>query len=215
VTGLALKGNRTELGGAEISLVVPVRRSRWVSFWVGVAAALFSLLSAAALAGLLLLLLPNVFDGAWVIIVFGLLWFGLFFLSLPRQRRYARSRDLRRPGVRLVGSVLTIPLADDTTVQFDLDEPHELTFGWFEVITKSTGGPTTNTRSLTTFALLSQGGRELLLHAEESVREAQSAGWPNRTSPTWPDRRVRLWAGDLVTLVEAVRSYVPPAATTS
>jgi hypothetical protein len=209
--GPASKADRAGTGAAGVSLGVPVRRSRWVSFWVGVAAVLFSLLSAAALAGLLLLL-PSV-NGVWVVFAFGALWFGLFFLSLPLQRRYARSRDLRRPGARLVGGVLTVPLSDDTAAQFDLERPHELTFGWFEVVTKSTGGPTTNTRALTTFALLSQAGRELLLQAEESVREAQSAGWPNRTSPNRPDRRVRLWACDLVKLVEAVRSHAPPAAT--
>jgi hypothetical protein len=182
-----------------------------LSFWVGVAAALLSLLSAAVLAGLLLLL-PTVVNGAWVVIAFGVCWFGLFFLSLPGQRRYARSRDLRRPGARLDGAVLTVPLEDDTALSFDLGEPHELNFGWYEVVTKSSGGPTTNTRGLMTYALLSQAGRELLLRAEESTREAQSSGWPNRTMPTWPDRRVRLWAGDLVTLIEAVRSHATPAA---
>jgi hypothetical protein len=198
----------TQAGGAEGSLGVPVRRSRWLSFWVGVGAVVLSLLTAAALTGLLLLL-PPVIDGAWVIIVFAALLFGLFFLSLPRQKRYARSLDLRRPGARLVGGQLTIPLADDAAICFDLDEPHGLIYGWFEVVTKSTGGPTTNTRGLMTYAILSQAGQELFLQAENSVREAQAAGWPNRTSPTTPDRRVRLWASDLVTLVGAVRSHAP------
>lgn len=206
-------GEHTQAGGAEGSLGVPIRRSRWVSFWVGVGAAVLSLLTAAALTGLLLL--PPVIDGAWVVIVFGALLFGLFFLSLPRQKRYARSFDLRRPGARLDGGLLTVPLADDTTIRFNLGEPHELTCGWFEVITRGGGGPTTNTRGLMTYAILSQAGQELFLQAEDSVREAQAAGWPNRTSVKTPDRRVRLWAGDLVTLVEAVRSHAPTTATKS
>ena len=193
---------------------MPVRRSRWVSFWVGVGAAAVSLLTAAALAGLLLLL-PSLLDGAWLVLFFGALLFGLFFLSLPWQKRYSRSFDLRRPCARLDGGVLTVPTRDDVPLRFDLDEPHELTHGWFEIVTRGGGGsgPTTNTRGLMTYAILSQSGRDLFLQAEDSVREAQSAGWPNRTSANTPRRSVRLWAGDLVTLVEAVRSHAPPAPT--
>ena len=204
----------TQAGGTDGSLGVPLRRSRWVSFWVGVGAGVLSLLTAATLTGLLLLLPPAI-DGAWVIIVFAALLFGLFFLSLPRQKRYARSFDLRRPGARLDGGLLTVPLADGSTMRFDLGEPHELTCGWFEVITRGGGGPTTNTRGLMTYATLSQAGQELFLQAEDSVREAQAAGWPNRTSVKTPDRRVRLWASDLVTLVEAARSHAPATATGS
>jgi len=207
------------VGGGETcdgegALGVPIRRSRRVSFWAGVGAGVISLLTAAALTGLSLLL-PLTLDGAWVVLAFLTLLFALFFLSLPWQKRYARSFDLRRTGARLVGGLLTIPLADDTMMRFDLGEPHELTYGWFEVVTKNTGGPTTNTRGLMTYAILSQAGRELFLQAEDSVREAQSAGWPNRTSSTTPRQSVRLWAGDLVTLVEAVRSHAPKAATES
>ncbi|HEY9285062.1 MAG TPA: hypothetical protein VIP46_16540 [Pyrinomonadaceae bacterium] len=187
---------------------MPIRRSRWVSFWVGAGAVALSLLTAAALTGLLLLLTPAI-DGAWVVIVFAALLFGLFFLSLPWQRRCARSFDLRRPGARLDGGLLAVPVADDTTMLFDLGEPHELTYGWFEVITRGGGGPTSNTRGLMTYAILSQAGRELFLQAEDSIREAQTVGWPNRTSATTPDRRVRLWASDLVTLIEAVRLHAP------
>jgi hypothetical protein len=197
-------------GAAGVSLTVPVRRSRWVSFWVGVAAVFLSLLSAAALAGLLLLL-PGV-GGTWVVIAFGVLWFGLFFLSLPLQKRRARGYDLRRPGARLEGGVLTLPPGDGAALSFDLNEPHELSFGWFEIVTKSTGGPTTNARGLFTYATLAQAGRELLLQAEESVREAQAAGWPNRTNQGTPERSVRLWAEDLVALVEAARAHAPQAA---
>jgi hypothetical protein len=183
---------------------VPVRRSRWVSFWVGVGAAAVSLLTAAALTGLLLLL-PPFLGGAWVVLTFGVILFGLFFLSLPWQKRHARSFDLRRPGARLDGGLLTVPTSDAAAICFDLNAPHELTYGWFEVITPGGGGPTTNTRGLMTYAILSQAGRELFLRAEDSVREAQSAGWPNRTGANTPLRSVRLWAGDLVTLVEAAR----------
>lgn len=210
-------GEHTQAVVAEGSLRVPTRLSRWVSFWVGVGAAVLSMLTAAALTGLLLLL-PHAIDGAWVVIVFAALLFGLFFLSLPWQRRYARSFDLRRPGARLDGRRLTIPLANDATMRFDLGEPHELTYGWFEVITHGGGGPTSNTRGLMTYAILSQAGRELFLQAEDSIREAQAAGWPNRASVKTPDRRVRLWASDLVTLIEAVattnatksRTYMTP-----
>ena len=204
-------GEHPQAGGAEGPLGVPIRHSRRVSFWVGVGAAGISLLTAAALTGLLLLL-PPVLDGAWIVLVFASLLFGLFFLSLPWQKRYARSFDLRRPGAHLVGGLLTVPLADDSARRFDLGEPHELNYGWSEIVTPG-GGPTTNTRGLMTYAALSQAGRELLLRAEDSVREAQTAGWPHRTSSPTPSRSVRLWASDLVTLVEAARSHAPTAST--
>jgi hypothetical protein len=151
-------------------------------------------------------------DGTWVVIVFAALLLGLFFLSLPWQKRYARSFDLRRPGARLDGGLLTVPVAAAAAMLFDLGEPHELTYGWFEIITPGGGGPTTDTRGLVTYAILSQAGQELFLQAEDSVREAQAAGWPNGTSAKTPDRSVRLWASDLVTLVEAVRSHAPATA---
>lgn len=86
---------RTEL--KDIAISVPIRRTRWTSFWVGVVAVILALLLAGTLTGLLMLL--SSLDGAPVVVVFGLFWFGLFFLSYPLQRRYARSRDLRRPGI--------------------------------------------------------------------------------------------------------------------
>lgn len=192
---------------AAISCSVPLRRSRWPSFWIGVAAVIASFLIAAALAGSLLLLPFKLFtDGAVVIIVFGILWFTLFFISLRRQRRYARSLDLRRPRINLVDGFLTIPLPDDLTLHFKLDEAHELIFGWFEVVIKSAGGPTTNTSGLMTYAILTQGAQQLFLKAEDSVREAQAANWPNATSSTTPALSVRLWANDLVVLIEALRA---------
>jgi hypothetical protein len=98
---------------------VPIRRTRWTSFWIGtgavvVAFALAALL-AAALAGLFVLLKVN-FGGTVIIIVFGVLWFGLFFLSYPLQRRYARSFDLRRPGIRLAGGVLVFDYGGTKTL---------------------------------------------------------------------------------------------------
>lgn len=194
-------------GATEGSLSVPIRRSRWVSFWVGVGAVFVSLLMAAALAGLLLLLLsPAGGDGALVVIFFGFVWFGVFFLSLPRQKRYARSLDLRRPAIGLADGLLTVPLDAERTLRFKLEEPYELTFGWYEFVVPGGGGPTANTRAFLTYAILSQAGQQLLLKAEESAREAQAAGWPNSTSPSTPALAVRLWACDLVALVEAVRA---------
>ncbi|HUQ31545.1 MAG TPA: hypothetical protein VM095_05460 [Pyrinomonadaceae bacterium] len=187
---------------------VPIRRTLWTSFWIGSAAGFVSLLLAVGLSALLLLLLSSI-NGAVLLIVLGLLWFGFFFLSLPWQKRYARLLDLRRPGVRLMDCLLTIPVKDDLTLRFKLDEPHELMFGWFDVVIKSAGGPTTNTRSLMTYAILSQVGQKLLLKAEDSVGEAQMKAWPNSTSSTMPDHSVRLWASDLVVLVEAIRAACP------
>jgi hypothetical protein len=164
------------------------------------------LLLAAGLSALVLLLLLPSIDGAVLLIVCGLLWFGFFFVSLPWQKRYARLLDSRRPGISLAGGLLTIPVNDDLTLQFKLDEPHELMFGWFEVVIKSSGKPTTNTRSMRTYAILTQAGQQLLLKAEESVREAQAAGWPNATESTIPQHSIRLWSFDLVTLIEAIRA---------
>ena len=190
----------------EGSCSVPIRRTRWTSFWIGAAAVFASLLLAVGISATLLL---SSINGAVLIMILGVLWFGLFFLSLPWQKRYARRLDLRRPGVSFADRLLTVPVAGDLTLHFRLDEPHELMFGWFEVVIKSTGGPTTNTRSLMTYAILSQAGQQLLLKAEDSVREAQMAAWSNSTSPTTPNLNVRLWASDLVVLIEAIRAARP------
>ncbi|MGB8506997.1 MAG: hypothetical protein WCD76_01200 [Pyrinomonadaceae bacterium] len=188
----------------KVSFSVPIRRTRWTSFWIGAAAVVFALLLAFAFSGLLLLLV-NI-DGVVIIILFGFILFGLFFLSYPLQRRYARSLDLRRPCVSLAGGILTVPLAEDTVLHFKLDEPHELIYGWWEFVMVSTG-PTSRTRAVWTHATLSQTGQQLYFIAEDSIREAQSAGWPktpDSSTPTMP--RVRLWASDLVALVKAVRA---------
>ena len=200
-----------ETEAVEISCSVPIRRSRWPSFWIGFAAVIVSFLLATALAASLLLVPVNI-NGAVVIIVFGFLWFSLFFLSLSWQRRSARSLDLRRSGISLVDDSLTIPVSDERTLHFKLDESHELIFGWFEVLIKSTGGPTTNTRAVMTYAILSQAGQQLFLKAEDSVREAQASGWPNATSSVTPALNVRLWASDLVVLVDTMRARVRQSA---
>jgi hypothetical protein len=171
---------------------------------------MLAVLSVLALGGLLLWLQVG-FDGFWFIFLFGFLWFGFFFLSYPSQRRYARSRDLRRPGINFVDGKLTVPVTQDFIFRFNLDEKHELLFGWYEQVMTSAGGATKNSRAVWTHAVLSQAGQELFLIAEDSIREAQSAGWPktpDASTQTMP--RVQLWASDLVELVEAVRSRVRP-----
>lgn len=188
---------------------VPIRRTRWTSFWVGVAAAVLAFvsaaLSAAALAGLLALLEARR-DGTLVVVACGLLWFGLFFLSYPLQRRYARARDLRRPGIRLDDGVLAVPLTDGSKLRFQLDEPHELSYGWWETLVTNVTGPTLHVRVVVTYATLAQAGRRLFLLAEDSNREAKKAGWLRAPSapPSRPD--LRLWAEDIVALVERMRN---------
>jgi hypothetical protein len=188
---------------------VPIRRTRWTSFWIGVASAVLAFISAALLAAALvclLVLLKVNGEGTVVVIVFGFLWFGLFFLSFPLQRRYARSFDLRRPGIRLADGVLVAPLPDGSTLHFKLDEPHELSYGWWDTLVPNVTGPTTNARVVVTYATLSQAGQQLFLIAEDSIREAWKAGWLRapRLPQSKPD--LRLWAGDIVTLVETMRT---------
>lgn len=204
-----------QVKAAEVLCNVPLRRTRWTSFWIGAAtviiAALLSVLSVIALGGLLMWLRVD-FDGFWFIFLFGFLWFGFFFLSYPWQRGYARSRDLRRPGINFVNGKLTVPVAQDFILHFDLDETHELLFGWYEQVMTSAGGPTKSSRAVWTHAVLSQAGHELFLIAEDSIREAQSTGWPktpDASTPTMP--RAQLWASDLVELVEAIRARSHPA----
>ncbi len=133
---------------------IPIRRTRWSSFRIGAAAQLISLLPAGAVSSLLVLS-SIITDGVVVIMVFGLVWGAVFFLSFPWQRRYARSLDLRRPGIRLANGVLAVPVTDDLTLQFKLHEPHELRFGWSETIVTNIGGPTTHARAFLTYASLS------------------------------------------------------------
>ena len=195
---------------AKVLCSIPLRRTRWTSFWIGAAAviiaALLAVLSVVALVGLLTLL-KVALDGFWAIFLFALLWFGLFFLSYPLQRRYARSRDLRRPGITFVNDIMIVPVAQDFILHFKLDEPLEMAFGWYEHVMTSVGGATKNTRAVWTHASLSQDGRGVYLIAEDGVREAQSADWPKTPDASTPATpRVQLWASDLVALVEAVRA---------
>lgn len=193
----------------EVPYGVPIRRTRWTSFWIGVASAVLAFilaaLLAAALVGILVLLKVNG-GGTVIVIVFGFLWFGLFFLSFPLQRRYARSFDLRRPGIRLADGVLAVPLPDGSTLQFKLDEPYELSYGWWDTLVPNVTGPTMHSRVVVTYATLSQAGQHLFLIAEDSIREAWKAGWLR--SPRLPQSKpdLRLWAEDIVALVETMRT---------
>lgn len=189
----------------EVFYSVPVRRTLWPGFLVGAAALVGWALPAAALCGLLLLSSVKI-DGAVIIIMFGVLWGGGFFFSVPWQRRCTRSLDARRPGIRLADGVLAVPLDDDTAVRFMLEEPHELRFGWAEDVVATAASPTMHTRTVLTYAALSQAGRYLFLKAEDSVRPAQAAGWPKGGSLLPTEPAVRLWASDLVALVEAMRT---------
>ena len=188
---------------------VPIRRTRWTRFWIGVASAVLALVVAALLAAALVILLSLLKvdgGGTVVVIVFGFFWFGLFFLSHPLQRRYARSFDLRRPGIRLAEGLLAAPLPDGSTLQFKLDEPHELSYGWWDTFVPNVTGPTMHSRVVVTYATLSQAGQHLFLIAEDSIREAWKAGWLR--SPHLPRSKpdLRLWAEDIVALVETMRT---------
>jgi hypothetical protein len=194
---------KTEPG--EVSYSVPIRRTRWPSFFIGAAALVASALPAAAL-GALLTLPPIKLDGALVVIAFGLVWGAVFFVSFPWQRRCARALDSRRPGILLAGGVLTVPLEDERSLRFRLDEPHELRFGWSEYVVSTVGGPTTHTRGVLTYATVSQAGLYLFLKAEDSARAAQAAGWPKSEAPPPFEPCARLWAHDLVALIQAIRT---------
>jgi hypothetical protein len=98
-----------------------------------------------------------------------------------------------------------VPVPDGPAMQFKLDEPHELVFGWWEFVVTGGGGPTANTRTVLAHATLAQAGRRVLLKAEDSVRPALAAGW-RKTPPNSAAHAARLWAGDLVVLVEAIRA---------
>ena len=93
--------------------------------------------------------------GAVALTVVGALWFGLFFLSRPLQKRCARSLDSRRPGVTLSEETLSAPTSEGTAVVVRLGEPDELTYGWWEYVAKGTGRPTSNTRTALSHATLS------------------------------------------------------------
>ncbi len=192
----------TESG--EFFFRAPVRRSRAASLWAG-AAAFAAALMFAALAGLLLAVCGA--DGAVVIISAFAIWCALFYLSRPLQKRYARSLDSRRPGVVLSADELSVPTSEGPALIVKVTEPFELHYGWWEYVSKSSGGPTSTTRTVLTHATLTQGGVSLFLKAEDSVREAAAARWPLAPPREADGRtRLRLWACDLVSLVESIRN---------
>jgi hypothetical protein len=78
-------------------------------------------------------------NGAVVLTVVGALWFGLFFLSHPLQKRCARSPDSRRPGVTLSEEILSVPTPEGHALTVRLGESYELTYGWWEYLAKGTG----------------------------------------------------------------------------
>lgn len=197
-------------GPSEDSFSVPVRRSLMRSFMLGVAAAIVSLLSAALLGSLLLL---SNLDGAVLITLCFSLWLGLFLLSYPLQRRLSRTLDSRRPGVTLADGLITVPIPGGAPLHLSLAEPLELKFGWWEYAVKSTGGPTSNTRTVLTHAALTQGGTRLFFRAEDSIRKALDAGWRKSPPPEISGHTaVRLWASDLVALVDVIaRQGTKPA----
>lgn len=156
------------------------------------------------------MLLITTISGTAVLIVFHFLWWGFFFTSFLWHRRLVRSLDLRRPGIRLVSAILEVPLKDDSTLRFNLDEPFELSFGWCTSLVPTAAAPMTHTRVYLTYAALSQKETQLFLLAEESVREAQAAGWRESEKPEPVRPEVRLWAKDLVALVETMRTQLAP-----
>jgi len=182
-----------------------------VSFWVGVAAVLVaSLLAAvliAALGGLLILSKVS-FDGVWAVFLFGIVWPVLFFLSYPLQRRSARALDSRRPGISLKQGILAAHVTKDSVLHFNLNEPHELVFGWWEHVLKSPHYKGNRARSVWMHATLSQSGRQLHFVAEDAIPEAQSSGWPKTPDSSTPATpRVSLWVSDLMALVETIRTH--------
>jgi hypothetical protein len=183
----------------------PIRRTRWTSFFIGAATLVFSILLAAGISGLVMLAVRTI-GGVLLIILFGFFWACFFFVSYPWQRRFARALDSRRPGISLDGERLTVPTAAGIRMQFNLGEPHKLAFGWFDTKVATIAAPTMHTRSVMTYAVLSQGGQQLFLKAEDSVRDAIAAGWSKSGSVAQATPELRVWARDLVSLVELMRT---------
>jgi hypothetical protein len=183
----------------------PIRRTRWLSFFIGAATLILTALIAAGLSGLLMLAV-NTIGGVMLIILFGFFWGCLFFLSYPWQRRFARALDCRRPGISLDGDRLTVPIDAGITMHFNLSEPLELSYGWFDTQVATIAAPTMHTQNVLTYAVLSQAGQQLFLKAEDSVREAIAAGWSKSDNVTEITPGLRLWERDLVALVEFLRT---------
>ena len=192
-------------GAAERFRNIPIRRSQWRSFRIGVGAVFAALLLAAGVCALLMWLSKDI-SGVLLIMLFGVILFGGFFGSIPWQRRYSRSLDGRKPGVSLAIGVVYVPVKKDSTFIFWTGQPIEVAFGWLEFVVGGGGGPTTKTRTVMSWATLSQAGQNVMLYAEDSVKEAQKAGWQKVISPSAGAPMIRLWAADLVEFVEFLRT---------
>ena len=81
-------------------------------------------------------------SGVLIIMIFWIIWFGLFFASIPWQRRYSRALDGRKPGVALTPGMLSVPVKVGATLVFRTDQPIEVACGWLEFISGGGGGPT-------------------------------------------------------------------------
>src|SRR5262245_50310856 len=155
---------------------IPIRRSIWQSFFIGVAAIVLSGIVAAELAGLLMWITPtrpaqpperapvealtkrpprHADYGALVVLGLGLVLFGGYFGSIRWQRRLSRSLDSRRPGIRIADGVMAVPVGAGRVLQINLSQPYSLNFGW------NTG------RLFGTRAIISQGDKAVLLEAPQ------------------------------------------------
>ncbi len=166
---------------------------------------MLSALMAAAISWLVSLVLSKL-SGTQLIILFTAIWWCVFFLSFSWQRRLARAIDSQRPGIYLKQGLLEVPLTDDRSLRFDLDKPSELRYGWSESAVATVASPTMNTRVRLTYATISQNGQQLFLRADESVSKAKAAGWPKSECVESFIPAVRLWANDLVRLIDALRA---------
>ena len=192
-------------GAADRFSNIPIRRTQWRSFRIGLGAVFAALLLAVGVCALLMWRCKNI-SAVLIILIFGLTLFGLFFGSIPWQRRYSRSLDGRKPGVSLANGMLYVPVKEGSTLIFWTGQPIEVAFGWLEFKSHASGGPTTSTRTVMSWATLSQTGQHVLLQAEDSIKEAQKAGWQKVTSPLAGAPMIRVWATDLVELVEFLRT---------
>lgn len=184
---------------------VAIRRSQGTSFGIGVAVVFVALLLAVGVCALLMWLLAKI-SAVAIILIFGVTWFGVFFASIPLQRRYARALDGRKPGVSLSPGMLTVPVKPGSTLVFWTHQPIEVAFGWLEFISQGGGGPTSQTRTVMSWATLSQAGQHVILQAEDSIKAAQKAGWQKATSPLAGATKIRLWECDLVELAEYLKA---------
>jgi hypothetical protein len=169
-----------------MDLVFPLRHSQWTSVWIG-AAAVFC--AAAVAASAAAAALPVVRNGTQIVLIFGLLWFGLFFASIPAQQAYARKRDLGRPGVTLRDGVLR---AGETEIRL----PAAIEHGWFDVV----AGGRQRTRRRHSYLVVAG----VYFWADDSNKRAQRAGWPRRVGSNRDRVPFRMWEQDLLALMAAL-----------